>query len=117
VIRPAWALQKLGFTLEVMDALDVPQRADPRPRLDGADRAVLTAFIRHLPQVRAAAYRLVTPTTVVALHRRLVAKRWNSQTRSAACYQSVAAPVRTIRSSSVMVRVCEYHGPRLPTAS
>ena len=42
-----------------------------RPRLDWADRTVLTALIGLLP-ARLRAYRLVTPGTVLRWHRRLV---------------------------------------------
>jgi len=51
------------------------RRANPKPRLDWADRAVFAALVRALPTMLRV-HRLVTPGTILRWHRRLVAKKW-----------------------------------------
>jgi hypothetical protein len=59
----------------------VLRRANPRPRLDWADRALFAALIRRLPAVLRG-HRLVTPATVLRWHRRMVTKKWTYPHRS-----------------------------------
>ena len=59
----------------------VLRRTNPRPRLDWADRAILTALIRLLP-ARLRMHRLVTPGTVLRWHGRLAARKWTYHRRT-----------------------------------
>ncbi len=60
--------------------LSVLRRQVERPRFDDVDRAVLATLSAVLPRRRWPAF-VVQPATVLAWHRRLVARRWTYQYR------------------------------------
>jgi len=51
------------------------RRTNPKPKLDWSDRFLLAGLLRKLPTLLRR-QRLVTPATVLAWHRHLVAKHW-----------------------------------------
>jgi putative transposase len=61
--------------LVLRQEVGVLRRQNPKPRMDWADRAVLTALARLLPG-SARMNRLVAPGTLLRWHRRLVRWRW-----------------------------------------
>jgi hypothetical protein len=53
----------------------VLRRANPKPRLEWADRAVFAGLVWRLP-LTLRRHRLVTPGTILRWHRRLIATKW-----------------------------------------
>jgi putative transposase len=51
------------------------RRTDPRRRMNWADRAVFAPLVAQLPRALRC-HRLVTPSTILRWHRRLVRRRW-----------------------------------------
>ena len=74
----------------------VLRRQVARPEPDWADRAVLAALVRLLPGALRGS-RLVTPGTLLAWHRRLIARRW-----------TLCLPIIYPRSSCRMLVLMEH---------
>ena len=79
------------------------RRANSRPRLDWADRAVMAALIRLLPG-KLRAHRLVTPATVLRWHRRRVTRKWTYPNRTG------RPPVSTEIAALIERLATENHG-------
>jgi hypothetical protein len=61
--------------------LGILRRRTPRPTMTAVDRLFLAAASRLLPRPRWGSF-LITPTTLLRWHRRVVAKRWTPSRRA-----------------------------------
>ena len=75
--------------------LAVLQRQARRPRLTWTDRVVMTALALRLKPARRVGL-LVTPGTILGWHRRLVARRWTTNTSHRAGRPAIPPGVRAL---------------------
>jgi hypothetical protein len=82
----------------------VLRRANPRPGLGWAGRAVLAALIRFLP-ARLRMHRLITPGTVLRLRRRLITREW-------ACPHRIGRPPASAEIAALTERLATGNSTR-----
>jgi hypothetical protein len=94
--------------------LAVLRRQVNRPALQPADRVVLAALSRMLPQARRGAF-VVTPATLLRWHRDLVARRW-TYPRKAPGRPPVRREIRElVLRLAVQNPMCARTVPKVPT--
>ena len=74
LLARSWSVKDVEI-LALRHEVAVLRRANPRPRVSWAGRAVLAALARIMPKALRAR-RIVTPGTLLRRHRRLVAAKW-----------------------------------------
>jgi hypothetical protein len=92
------------------------RRVQPRPRLDWADRAVLTALIRLLPR-SLRAQQLVTTETVLRWRRRLVTRKrtYPNRTGRPPVTAEIAVLIERLATENHGSGSCSPPAPRSPT--
>jgi putative transposase len=76
-----WSQHPLHYAARGGHELAILRRHSRRPRMTWTDRIFLAAASRLLPRARWPSF-IVTPATLLAWHRRLVAKRWTYASRA-----------------------------------